>query len=141
MRMRFVALGFGAARGSMFASSLAELLAHTKRRDLVPAPLSSAPCDPWANQSCGLLCRVVELDRHGPRHTVAYVNSHAHYTCVGVVLGHHFTQKFEEPRSVKRFVIQITDPFLWVYGGHRLPPPRQPPPRRHPLPPATPAPS
>src|SRR2546429_9284785 len=48
-------------------------------------------------RSCGLLFRVVELEGHGPRHTVADMDSRAHHACTE--FRHHLAQKLEEPAT------------------------------------------
>jgi secreted trypsin-like serine protease len=53
----------------------------------------------WTREgaSCGVLCRVVELNAHGPRHTVTDVNSDAHYTCT--IMGHDLAQHWRQNLS------------------------------------------
>src|SRR5206468_6714207 len=55
-----------------------------------------------SSQSCGLLFRVVELDGHGPRYTVAEMDSRVHHACS--VCGHHLAQKLQELCDVKHFL-------------------------------------
>src|SRR5262249_16079244 len=61
-----------------------------------------------ARRSCGPFSRVVKLNGHGPRHTIADVESHVHYARCAVV--HNLGTKVEEPMGVKRFVIMVHDP-------------------------------
>src|SRR5213593_2126321 len=56
-----------------------------------------------ASRSCGLLFRVVELDGHGPRYTVAEMDSRVHHACS--VCGHHLAQKLQELCDVKHFLL------------------------------------
>src|SRR4030095_1610332 len=60
-----------------------------------------------AGRACGFLCRVVELNGHGPRHTVADVDSHVQDACNIVV--HNLVQKVEERSGVKRFLLMLHD--------------------------------
>src|SRR5262245_50134475 len=68
--------------------------------------------------SCGFLCRVVELNAHGPRHAVADVDAHVHYP--GNVVVHNLGQKVEEPTGVKPFLLALHhSPQTTRYGWPR----------------------
>src|SRR5262245_37590837 len=79
-----------------------------------PSRLMIAP-----GRSCRPLWGVVELDGHGPRGTVADVDSHVKYACNFVV--RNLTQKVEKTTCVKRFFIVLHDspqttPRSWRVG-------------------------
>src|SRR6185295_3928865 len=54
---------------------------------------------------CGPLCRVVELDGQGPRHTIADVDSHVHHPCKFVV--RNLGQKVKKATGVKPFLLMF----------------------------------
>src|SRR5262245_21618187 len=60
-----------------------------------------------AGRSGGPLCRVVELNGHGPRHPVADVDAHVQYACDFVV--GNLAQQVEECTGVKRFLLMLHD--------------------------------
>src|SRR5262245_44500349 len=62
-------------------------------------------CRPRGGASCGPLGRVVELDGHGPRHTVADVDSHVHDP--GKVVVHNLAQKVKKATGVKPFLLVL----------------------------------
>ena len=76
--------------------------------------LLGGPGGSLAGRSCGRLCGVVELDGHGPRHTVADMDSHVQYACNVVV--HNLAQKVEKPMGVKRFFLMLHARLLMLHA-------------------------
>src|SRR5262245_36840225 len=67
--------------------------------------------------SCGLVCRVVELNAHGPRYAVANVDSYVHHACG--VMAYHLAQKVEESTAIEA-PLMIHNPLHGLfrsYGG------------------------
>src|SRR5690242_21382599 len=56
-------------------------------------------------RSCSLLCRPVELNAHGPRHTVSDVDSCAQDA--STVVGHEATQKVEKSSDIERVRLML----------------------------------
>ena len=58
--------------------------------------------------SCSLLCRPVELNAQGPRHTVTDMDSYAHHAYT--IVGHDLAQQLEERTAVKILLVLHDSP-------------------------------
>src|SRR5262245_33375016 len=80
---------------------IARSIQEQVRRRLLRVSSSQPPA------SCGFFCRVVELNAHGPRDTVADVDAHVQYP--GNVVLRNLVQKVEETTGIKPFLRALHD--------------------------------